>query len=131
MSTEPTDQPPSTGTPQQDAAKFALALDELDAAVHEDDCRLKGTEPDRRAVHEYVAALICDAASLAQGISNGTIRMSQPRIATNLIAVFQKLNEFGHGESALRVLLLIREISASGLAAEGCLIGRNRPGLAR
>lgn len=131
MSTELSDQPAPPATPQQEAAKFALALDELDAAVHEDDCRLKGTESDRRAVHDHVAALICDAASLARGISNGAISKSQPRIATNLIEVFQKLNEFGHGESALRVLLLIREISASGLAAEGCLVGRNRSGLAR
>ncbi len=110
-------------TPQQQAATIVEALDRLFldvAATREIDGK---TPPPER-----VMALISDSRSLAEGISNGAITVSQPRMATNLVAVADELDKRGHHPLASTFTNVVREISMMGIAAEHCSLGRTRIG---
>lgn len=73
-------------------------------------------------------ALISDSASLAEGVSNGSIRVGQPRIVANLLQVIHELDDAGHFPLACSFTNIVRWVSTRGIAADGCVLVRS-PGI--
>jgi hypothetical protein len=110
-------------TAQRQAAEIVKRLEELLSNVG--DAREEGAK--LPPPPERIDALISDALSLAEGISTGAIMVGQPRIASNLIEVVEKLDELGHHPLAAEFTGVLRWISKRGITAENCSLGRSRP----
>lgn len=106
---------------QEDARQLVDVLTEIKIAI--DGERMEYPE---KTLSERVLALLSDSRSLARGISQGHIKVSQPRIATNLVSVVAELEETGHHDLAIRCQCILDALSDRGLAAENCMLGRER-----
>lgn len=84
----------------------------------------KGTE--KVPPPERVLALLADTRSLARGIGSGVITTSQPRMASNLLAVASELWEGGHLDVATMSTGLLGRLSDDGLAADSVSLGSGR-----
>ena len=114
--------PPSSAREQ--AKQILVRLDELVDAIHD----AREEESSNTPPPERVLALIADTRSLAEGISNGAITVSQPRMASNLIDVVELLDHCGHYRLSTSFTGLLEGLSVNGLAAENCTLERSRIG---
>lgn len=126
MSQEPSEPQPKSETPRQQAEQAFNRLKELildvDAAANE--AYANKTMPPS----DLIQALMEDAAALLEGIKDGWIETSQPRIASNLLAVVGELEKCKQGVLAAEVIGVLRNVSRKGLTAENVEFSRKRMG---
>lgn len=116
---DPSESPTSTIRQAEILLKELDYLRQLFAEAYEADS--PATPPPLR-----VDALFADAEALAEGIRDGTITTSQPRIATNLIEAVGDLQKSGNELLAMSVIPVVGLASKTGIAADNSAIGRAR-----
>lgn len=122
--TKPTDCQPfdeKEQSQQEQAAVIAARLSDLLGKL----TNLEESGADKR-VPEVLFGLVADTRSIAEGIRDGWISTSQPRMATNLLRVLDILELMGHDEILASTSHLLTTLSSKGLAAEHCSLGRGR-----
>ncbi|MCA9066412.1 MAG: hypothetical protein KDA96_25265 [Planctomycetaceae bacterium] len=114
--------PDDFSTPQSHAVHLLEWLGQIMSTV--DDSQ-NACGPDK-AECELALAYMMDAASLIDGISQGHIPTSQPRIVTRLLQAIEELKSHGHHSIAMDVTVLIRDVSRYGIGADGLVLDRQR-----
>ena len=121
MTSEASENESQPETARQQAAQVVMRLEEL--LLHVD---AAGERTDRKPPPERIKALISDTLSLAEAISTGACTVGQPRMAHNIIAVVETLDELDHHSLASEFTGVLRWLSIRGIAADNCSLGRSR-----
>ncbi len=116
--------PPKALSQREQSALLCERLDELLLDV--DEAANVAYANATAAPSQKAVALISDAASLLQSISEGWCETSQPRIAVDLIEAVAELQSTEHTVLASSLSLILRSLSSQGVAAEKCPLGRSR-----
>lgn len=103
------------------AADLVVTLERLLARI--EDVQVSDGEG---MVPQSVPAQLSDSKSLAEGIRDGWITQSQPRIATNLLRAVDVLDQIGQDSLSVSITHVLSAISSCGIAAENCRLGKGR-----
>ncbi|MEZ6033199.1 MAG: hypothetical protein R3C17_08915 [Planctomycetaceae bacterium] len=115
---------PRARAQREQAGLIFRRLEELSLSV--DDAATKAHSTNTKAPSALVVALMSDVSSLLEGIRDGWIEVSQPRIAHDLLQAVAELEKTDHTVLAAELSLLLAGLSSQGLAAENCPLRRER-----